>query len=351
MHLILTVENADAFGQPFESSRSLDAGALTIGRGAESDWQLPDTSRFVSARHCRVEARDSRFLVTDLSRNGVTVRGETLGPEESAELRNGDRLVVGPFVLLATVLPGPADAGPADAERTLVAMDADRTVIAMAADRAAPPAKESSAVVDRSVPPEPPRSERPKAAPAKGGRYSSEFVAQFATAAGIDPERLAGRTDIEFSRELGEMMRDLVPALVVLARSAREFRGAVAGDQGRREGILDPLLDESRDVLAALLTGEPGARELTAALVEDVLAHDRAMFPALQAALFRLFNDLAPTTIERRATGGLLRSGKARCWDAYEGAWEDFSRAGHNGIMDVLLSHFRETYGSTRSGG
>ncbi|MBD4500666.1 FHA domain-containing protein, partial [Xanthomonas citri pv. citri] len=36
------------------SEKVLDQGQLTIGRGPDNDWVLPDPERLVSSRHCTI---------------------------------------------------------------------------------------------------------------------------------------------------------------------------------------------------------------------------------------------------------------------------------------------------------
>src|SRR6201985_1066882 len=53
---------------------TVDGG--TIGRSADNDWVLPDPLRYVSAHHARVEFRDGKFYLQDVSTNGVFVNDE-----------------------------------------------------------------------------------------------------------------------------------------------------------------------------------------------------------------------------------------------------------------------------------
>src|SRR5581483_5446396 len=54
---------------------TVDGG--TIGRSADNDWVLPDPLRYVSAHHARVDFRNGRFMLVDLSTNGAFVNDET----------------------------------------------------------------------------------------------------------------------------------------------------------------------------------------------------------------------------------------------------------------------------------
>ncbi len=74
--------------------RGLD---FTIGRGADCDWCLPDPTRQLSKRHCRVVSENGVWRVTDLSSNGMSVNGRTLTPGVSHPLQPGDRLGMGSY--------------------------------------------------------------------------------------------------------------------------------------------------------------------------------------------------------------------------------------------------------------
>lgn len=121
MRLTLTLEER---GRPVGTqSRSLERGELTIGRGANADWVLNDPQRLLSKLHCRVEARDGRFVVVDTSTNGVFVNQSDLplGQGRSVALNSGDRLSIGSYTLLAAIAdtaprPSLAAAAAADAE-------------------------------------------------------------------------------------------------------------------------------------------------------------------------------------------------------------------------------------------
>src|SRR5882672_11985902 len=76
---------------------AVDGGS--IGRSADNDWVLPDPLRYVSAHHARVEYRNGRFYLKDVSTNGVFVNDEAeplaRRGSEGYPIRNGDVIRVG----------------------------------------------------------------------------------------------------------------------------------------------------------------------------------------------------------------------------------------------------------------
>lgn len=99
MSLRLVIEHSP-HPQP-QPERQLLGGDLSIGRGADCDWQIDDPDMFVSRRHCIVSLRDGRVSVTDASRGGLFIDGadRPLGAGNSAPLQHGSRLRLGDVVI------------------------------------------------------------------------------------------------------------------------------------------------------------------------------------------------------------------------------------------------------------
>lgn len=100
MALKLTIENETSLpdGGPLSVQISGKRG-LDIGRDRHLDWTLPDPNRTISAKHCEVRYQDGGYWLYDVSSNGTFldgVEGRLKGPHR---LRNGDRLVIGPYII------------------------------------------------------------------------------------------------------------------------------------------------------------------------------------------------------------------------------------------------------------
>ena len=80
-------------------SKRFGEGRLTIGRGLDNDWVLPDPEKCLSNHHCLIEHREGRYVICDTSRNGVFLNGNEapLGNGRSSVLSHGDRVVVGDY--------------------------------------------------------------------------------------------------------------------------------------------------------------------------------------------------------------------------------------------------------------
>lgn len=92
--------------------KTVETGALVIGRSDDSDWVLADPERIVSKRHCRIERQAGGFLLTDMSTNGVLVNGVPLGREASRTLVDKDVLTLGDAIIAVAIETEPPGVAP-----------------------------------------------------------------------------------------------------------------------------------------------------------------------------------------------------------------------------------------------
>jgi len=89
------------------SNIAFKAAGGTIGRSADNDWVLPDPLRYVSAHHARVQFRNGRFYLLDLSTNGVFVNDDSepvaRRNPEGYPLRNGDMVRIGDYQVVVAL--------------------------------------------------------------------------------------------------------------------------------------------------------------------------------------------------------------------------------------------------------
>ncbi len=103
-------------GVPEIDARRLEPGAgpVSIGRGPDSDWVLPDPERHVSKLHCRIEAGADGFYLVDLSSNGVYFAEDVrpVGRGNRRALDAGDSFRIGDYRIGVGREPGSGEAGP-----------------------------------------------------------------------------------------------------------------------------------------------------------------------------------------------------------------------------------------------
>lgn len=70
-----------------------------IGRTHLADWYLPDPERVISGQHCIIECHVDKFLIIDVSTNGLFINKslEPLGKGNSYQLSHGDVLTLGDY--------------------------------------------------------------------------------------------------------------------------------------------------------------------------------------------------------------------------------------------------------------
>jgi type VI secretion system protein ImpI len=104
MTLTLRIENLTTLpdGGPLSVSIKGKRG-LDIGRDQYLDWTLPDSSRFISGKHCEVRWHDGGYWLHDISTNGTFMNGAESRLKAPHRLRNGDRFVIGQYIIAATM--------------------------------------------------------------------------------------------------------------------------------------------------------------------------------------------------------------------------------------------------------
>lgn len=88
-----------------QGSRLFGVTGGKIGRSADNDWILPDPERYVSSHHAEVRFEAGRWVLDDVSTNGIFVNGadtplSQLGP---CQLHDGDRLRMGDYDILVSI--------------------------------------------------------------------------------------------------------------------------------------------------------------------------------------------------------------------------------------------------------
>jgi type VI secretion system protein ImpI len=112
MALSLKIENETSLpdGGPLSVSVTGKRG-IDIGRDQHLDWTLPDPTRHISGKHCEIRYRDGAYWLHDVSTNGTFLYGRDGRLKGPHRLRNGDRLVIGNYVI-AVMLDGEEAAPP-----------------------------------------------------------------------------------------------------------------------------------------------------------------------------------------------------------------------------------------------
>jgi type VI secretion system protein ImpI len=114
MSLTLKIENQTSLpdGGPLSVSIQGKRG-IDIGRDQYLDWTLPDPGRVISGRHCEIRWHDNAYWLHDISTNGTFLDGADSRLKAPHRLCNGDRFVIGHYIIVATLDGEAANTGPA----------------------------------------------------------------------------------------------------------------------------------------------------------------------------------------------------------------------------------------------
>jgi len=162
---------------------------VLVGRDPACHWLIADRSKAISGRHCEIVDSAAGPVLRDLSTNGTFVNGATTRLAREHVLRDGDRIEMGPYVVLvsgppmpvrphevpATMapsarVPGVMDTAPlrgGDPAAMLAAGGGHEAVRLTEILRVAPAREDSGVELTkiRMAPPPPPRGAAPAAAP------------------------------------------------------------------------------------------------------------------------------------------------------------------------------------------
>jgi predicted component of type VI protein secretion system len=332
MALRFTIENPEILGPGTSKAFSSNGGSFTIG-GPDADWRLGNPNGSLSNTPCLVEYRNGAFLLRALSRGAVTLNDAPVEKESLCELRDGDLVAIGAYRIRAhldepaPLWPGPEGRALASSEIMTSAFGAEKT---------------------RLLPTQPSGSTMQ---PPLAGPAPSSVMRAFAQGAGIDPHQIDRKSDEEFAELLGGLFAIILPGLMKLLASKKDMRSLIGlvspPPQAHNNNPLAALSD-SEEAMRALFA-PPRARYLAAATsfeetFDTLERHDEAFFKAMQVALFRLLNRLAPESIEQSVRRPLLGSSDAMAWKRFVALWDQLNETGENGLLDLFLHYMQEAY-------
>ncbi|HEU4844236.1 MAG TPA: type VI secretion system-associated FHA domain protein TagH [Burkholderiaceae bacterium] len=103
MPLTLRIQSYQKQAPAQPVARRFDHLGGTIGRAAGNALELPDTSKYISRNHSKIDYLDGHFVLTDMGSNPTWVNDAPVGLGKSVRLRDGDVLLIGDYVLTAEV--------------------------------------------------------------------------------------------------------------------------------------------------------------------------------------------------------------------------------------------------------
>ena len=110
MYLTLRIQSYRKQAPAAPVERRFDQLGGTIGRAAGNDLELPDPGKYISRNHSKIDFAEGRYTLMDLGANPSWINDRPVGAGKSASLENGDRLLIGDYVLEVMVGDGTAAA-------------------------------------------------------------------------------------------------------------------------------------------------------------------------------------------------------------------------------------------------
>ncbi len=232
----------------------------------------------------------------------------------------------------------------------------DKQQLATAAFGAAPkPAARTPTTPPARAAATPPPSRAASTSPAASGD-TAQLIAEFLTAAGVDPAIIKG-PPADVVRRGGGIIRRLVAGLVVLVEARARAKSQMGAESTRLEFDGNNPIKFARSpeqALAQLLNPkEKGFMESERAIEDaffDLQSHQMATLKAMQGALRATLDRFAPDSIRKRAEGkGVLAkvlpaARDAALWKNYEREFSGVAQGSDEAFMDVFAKEFRKAY-------
>ena len=103
MTLTLTIQDMERLSNGLPAEFVLARRGAKIGRSPTSDWCLPDPNKYISSTHCMLRFEGGFYWLEDLSTNGTFLNGEDARMNGRRRIEHGDRFLIGPYVLVASL--------------------------------------------------------------------------------------------------------------------------------------------------------------------------------------------------------------------------------------------------------
>lgn len=99
MRLHLTLSGGEGELGDETPVRAVGPEGISIGRGPDNGWVLPDPAKHLSKRHCEIAFDGKQFILTDTSTNGVFLNGseDRIGRNQAIDLQDGDQIALGNY--------------------------------------------------------------------------------------------------------------------------------------------------------------------------------------------------------------------------------------------------------------
>jgi type VI secretion system protein len=406
LRLRVVSEHATRLGE--QSTKVFGVHGGTIGRSTDNEWILPDTERYLSGKHARVDFRAGTYVLVDTSSNGTYVNGAQvpLGKFHDYVLKEGDYIRLGEYELLVSIdksndFPPEESAivaydgqSPSSAVKKSTANDLGEDLdlsqllepsdLSMGDSGVRPRDAYGQAVPGRAEPPSQPRVEPeadaagtpwhmmtrpltvagfkaergpPPARPQSPVLFEGDFdvgLTAFCRGAGIEPSAITTEARGAALQLAGQLLRESVLGLMDLNQSRNEFRNRFRISAPANEGPESPLnfsrgVDEALVRLLTTLSTRAGSVETIRQNFRELKAQNAATLTATRTAFEEFLGRVDPKELEERFDRATKRGvfgsqNKAKYWDLYAEMFAGLAQRPADGFPHLFTETFAKAY-------
>jgi type VI secretion system protein len=406
LRLRVVSEHATRLGE--KSTKVFGVHGGTIGRSTDNEWILPDTERYLSGKHARVDFRAGTYVLVDTSSNGTYVNGAQvpLGKYHDYLLKDGDYIRLGEYELLVSIdksndfppeesaivaydgqspsssvkkstandlgadldlsqLLEPSDLLTADSG--VRPRDAYGQAVPGRAEPLSQPELEPGAdaagtpwhMMTRPLIVEGPKADRPTppARPQNPVLFEGDFdvgLTAFCRGAGIEPSSITTEARAAALQLAGQLLRESVLGLMDLNQSRNEFRNRFRISAPANDGPDSPLnfsrgVDEALVRLLTTLSTRAGSVETIRQNFRELKAQNTATLVATRAAFEEFLGRVDPKELEERFDRATKRGvfgsqNKAKYWDLYAEMFAGLAQRPADGFPHLFTETFAKAY-------
>ena len=406
LRLRVVSDHAGRLGE--QSTKVFGVHGGTIGRSLDNEWILPDTERYLSGKHARVDFRAGTYVLVDTSSNGTYVNGAQvpLGKYHDYALKDGDYIRLGEYELLVSIdksndFPPEESAivaydgqSPSSAVKKSTANDLgedlDLSQLLEPSDLLAgdsgvrPRDAYGQAVPGRTEPPMQPQREPeadaagtpwhmmtrpltvegfkaergiPPPRPPSPVLFDGDFdvgLTAFCRGAGIEPSAITTEARGAALQLAGQLLREAVLGVMDLNQSRNEFRNRFRISAPANEGPESPLnfsrgVDEALVRLLTTLSTRAGSVETIRQNFRELKAQNAATLTATRAAFEEFLGRVDPKELEERFDRATKRGvfgsqNKAKYWDLYAEMFAGLAQRPADGFPHLFTETFAKAY-------
>ena len=394
MTLTLRVISAQCQELGPDCSRQFDAHGGRIGRCDDNDWVLPDPDRYLSSYHAQISCDAGRWILEDLSTNGVYVNNATLPLSQLGpyELHEGDQIRMGDYQILVSLETQVAEKisdalhksnkdkkTPRKAIVNVPAADHELNLnldlSELFSGKTYPPTKGRPAhgkqdlprhdnalfntlektAPRRQLPLQPDVSEEPVTVTMN--ETSIHGLAAFCRGAGIDIDELSSHSETGLLTLAGQLLRATVIEMAALEKPPSESLTTSETIYLIEKSTADHLVKKSSDVDETLIRLLNSVGTLRTNPVEsirkrfhDLRHHEQATLSAISTAIDKLMAQINPNELQPRFDRILSRSkGKKletqqQYWSMYSELFQTINQRTKDGLPLSFAEEFALAY-------